>query len=37
MHYKILIKHWNKREVQGLKLKRAVDIIRQMEMWNNEI
>lgn len=35
MHYKILIKHWNKKELKGLKLKRAVEIIKQMEMWNN--
>lgn len=37
MHYTLLIKHWNKRELQGLKLKRAVEIIRQMEMFENEI
>jgi hypothetical protein len=37
MHYRLLIKYWNKRELQGLKLKRAVTLIRQMEMWNNEI
>lgn len=37
MHYKLLIKYWNKKELQGLKLKRAVTLIRQMEMWNNEI
>lgn len=35
MHYKLLIKYWNKRELQGLKLKRAVDIIRQMEIFEN--
>ena len=35
MHYRLLIKHWNKRELQGLKLKRAVEIIRQMEMFEN--
>lgn len=35
MHYKLLIKYWNNRELQGLKLKRAVDIIRQMEMFEN--
>ena len=35
MHYKILIKHWNKRELQGLKLKRAVTLIRQMELFEN--
>lgn len=37
MHYKTLIKYWNCKELQGLKLKRAVTLIRQMEMWNNEI
>lgn len=35
MHYRLLIKHWNKRELQGLKLKRAVEIIRQMELFEN--
>lgn len=35
MHYRLLIKHWNKRELQGLKLKRAVEIIRQMEIFEN--
>ena len=35
MNYRLLIKHWNKRELQGLKLKRAVEIIRQMEMFEN--
>ena len=37
MHYKLLIKYWNKRELQALKLKRAVEIIKQLEMWDNEI
>lgn len=37
MHYKLLIKYWNKRELQGLSLKRAVTVIKQMEMWDNEI
>lgn len=35
MHYKTLIKHWNKKELQGLNLKRAVTLIRQMEMFEN--
>lgn len=35
MHYKTLIKHWNKKELQGLKLKRAVTLIRQMEIFEN--
>ena len=37
MHYKLLIKYWNKKELQGLKLKRAVQIIKEMEMFENEI
>nr|DAK78533.1 MAG TPA: hypothetical protein [Caudoviricetes sp.] len=37
MHYKTLIKYWNCKELQGLKLKRAVEIIKQMEMFENEI
>ena len=37
MHYKTLIKYWNYKELQGLNLKRAVDIIKQMEMFENEI
>lgn len=37
MHYKTLIKYWNKRELKGLKLKRAVEIIKQLEMFENEI
>lgn len=35
MHYKTLIKYWNCKELQGLKLKRAVVLIRQMEMFEN--
>ena len=35
MHYKTLIKHWNKKELQELKLKRAVEIIKQMEIFEN--
>lgn len=35
MHYKLLIKYWNKKELQGLKLKRAVALIRQMEIFEN--
>lgn len=35
MHYRLLIKYWNKRELQGLKLKRAVQIIKQMEIFEN--
>ena len=35
MHYRLLIKHWNKIELQGLTLKRAVDIIKQMEIFEN--
>nr|DAS66781.1 MAG TPA: hypothetical protein [Caudoviricetes sp.] len=35
MHYRLLIKYWNHKELRGLKLKRAVAIIKQMEMWNN--
>ncbi|CKH09249.1 Uncharacterised protein [Fusobacterium polymorphum] len=31
MHYKILIKYWNKEELQGLTLKRAVEKIKEME------
>ena len=30
MHYKILIKYWNKRELQGLTLKKAVEKIKEM-------
>lgn len=37
MHYKTLIKYWNKRELQGLKLKRAMEIIKQLEMFENEV
>lgn len=37
MHYKLLIKYWNKKELQWLKLKRAVEIIKQLEMFENEI
>lgn len=33
MYYKLLIKHWNKRELQGLSLKRAVSLIKQMEVF----
>lgn len=36
MHYKTLIKYWNKRELQGLKLKRAVEIIKQLELWEEK-
>lgn len=35
MHYRLLIKYWNKKELQGLKLKRAVEIIKQIEMFEN--
>ena len=35
MHYKTLIKYWNKKELQELKLKRAVEIIKQMEIFEN--
>ena len=35
MHYKTLIKYWNCKVLQGLKLKRAVTLIRQMKMFEN--
>ena len=31
MYYKILIKYWKKKELQGLTLKRAVEKIKEME------
>lgn len=36
MHYKTLIKYWNNVELQGLKLKRAVEIIKQLELWEEK-
>nr|DAK34323.1 MAG TPA: hypothetical protein [Caudoviricetes sp.]DAN47257.1 MAG TPA: hypothetical protein [Caudoviricetes sp.]DAX52598.1 MAG TPA: hypothetical protein [Caudoviricetes sp.] len=36
MHYRLLIKYWNKKELQGLKLKRAVEIIKQLELWEEK-
>lgn len=35
MHYRLLIKYWNCKELRGLKLKRAVEIIKQLEMFEN--
>ena len=31
LHYKILIKYWNKRELQGLTLKKAGEKIKETE------
>lgn len=36
MHYRLLIKYWNKKELQGLKLKRVVEIIKQLELWDEK-
>lgn len=33
----ILDKYWNKEELKGLSLKRALAIIQQMEMWEGNI
>jgi len=32
----ILDKYWNKEELKGLSLKRALAIIQQMEMWEGK-
>ena len=32
----ILSKYWNKEELKGLSLKRALAIIQQMEMWEGK-
>lgn len=33
----ILDKYWDKEELKGLSLKRALAIIQQMEMWEGNI
>ena len=32
----LLSKYWNKEELKGLSLKRALAIIQQMEMWEGK-
>lgn len=33
----ILDKYWDKQELKGLSLKRALAIIQQMEMWEGNV
>lgn len=33
----ILSKYWNKEELKGFSLKRALAIIQQMEMWEGNV
>lgn len=36
LHYKILIKYWNKEELKNLTLKKAVEKIKEMEKKNDK-